>query len=105
MLDYLVDFMARHREQPFVAYYACPFTHIPDGADAAESRTRRRRSASSSPAWCATMDAQVGRLVKELERLGLRDNTIIIFMTDNGTPRKLERHGRRQAGRRADSAR
>lgn len=30
------------------------------------------------------MDAQVGRVLGELERLGLRDDTIVIFMGDNG---------------------
>jgi arylsulfatase A len=35
------------------------------------------------------MDKQVGRIVSELERLGLRENTIVIFTTDNGTPKRL----------------
>ena len=36
--DHLVDFMARHREKPFIAYYACPLTHVPTVTDATESR-------------------------------------------------------------------
>jgi iduronate 2-sulfatase len=30
------------------------------------------------------MDAQVGRVVDELERLGLSDNTVVVFMSDHG---------------------
>jgi iduronate 2-sulfatase len=37
------------------------------------------------------MDAQVGRVVAELDRLGLRDNTIIILWSDHGW--KLGEHG------------
>ena len=35
----------------------------------------------------AYMDKQVGGLTKELESLGLRDNTLILFTGDNGTGR------------------
>ena len=30
------------------------------------------------------MDSQFGRLLKELDRLGLRDNTIVVFVSDHG---------------------
>jgi arylsulfatase A-like enzyme len=88
-LDYLVNFMARHREgQPFVAYYACPFMHIPT----VPTRLVPDKNASQREQFTGmvrSMDGQVGQLVKELERLGLRENTIVLFMTDNGTPRTL----------------
>ena len=35
----------------------------------------------------AYMDKQVGSLTQELEALGLRDNTLILFTGDNGTGR------------------
>ena len=35
----------------------------------------------------AYMDKLVGRLVAKLDELGLRDNTLIIFLGDNGTGR------------------
>ena len=88
-LDYLVDFMARHRgPQPFVAYYACPFTHIPT----IPTRLVPDKNASEREQFVGmvrSMDAQVGQLVRELERLGLRENTVVLFMTDNGTSRKV----------------
>jgi arylsulfatase A-like enzyme len=88
-LGYLVEFMARHRgSQPFVAYYACPFTHIPT----VPTRLVPDKNAEEREQFAGmvrSMDAQVGQLVKELERLSLRDNTVILYMTDNGSSRRL----------------
>lgn len=87
-LDYLVDFMARNRTRPFVAYYACPYVHIPTvPTPLVPDKTATQREQFTG--MVRSMDAQVGRLENELTRLGLRENTIIIFMTDNGTPRNL----------------
>ncbi len=35
----------------------------------------------------ASMDDMLGRLMKALQDLGVRDDTLVIFTTDNGTPR------------------
>ncbi len=32
------------------------------------------------------MDGQIGRFVEELERRGMRENTLIVFLSDNGAP-------------------
>lgn len=34
----------------------------------------------------ARMDGEIGRMVAELERRGLRENTLIVYMSDNGMP-------------------
>jgi N-sulfoglucosamine sulfohydrolase len=34
----------------------------------------------------ARLDADIGRIVAELERRGLRDNTLLVFFSDNGAP-------------------
>jgi arylsulfatase A-like enzyme len=86
--DYLIDFIQRHREEPFIAYYATPLVHVPTvptpltpNKDAPE----RQQFAG----MVRYLDHQVGRLVGELNTLGLRDNTIVIFTTDNGSPTRL----------------
>lgn len=46
-------------------------------------------------AMLAYQDAQVGRLIDEIERMGLRDNTLVIFIEgDNGAAAEAGMHGR-----------
>ncbi len=78
---FLVDFMRRSRDakKPFFAFHsAClphfPFTRTPDSKD----------DRNHVPDMVAYQDKLVGLLARDLERLGLRDNTIIVFTTDNG---------------------
>ena len=80
--------MARHREKPFVAYYACPLVHIPT-VTTPLSPDKNAPEREQFAGMVRYMDAQVGRLVAELERLGLRDNTIIIFLHRQRHARKL----------------
>lgn len=81
MHAHLIDFVTRHRAQPFFVYYSMSQMH-----------DRFYRTPESAPDTKdiytdnnAYMDKLIGRLVDELERLRLRENTILIFMGDNGT--------------------
>jgi len=82
--DFAVDFIRRHKEHPFFFYYSMhlvhkPTLHTPDSD----------KGAKDGPELfddnIAYMDKQVGALVAELEKLGLRGKTLIIFSGDNGT--------------------
>jgi arylsulfatase A-like enzyme len=85
-LNYLVDFMERHKERPFLACYASPLTHVPPvttpNSTHADAADREKYIG-----MVRYLDEQVGRLVAALERLGLRENTIVVFTTDNGSSR------------------
>ena len=82
--DFAFDFIHRHTDKPFFLYYAMHLVHKPT-----------LRTPDTSPGTTGVdhlyddnikyMDKQVGALVDELEKLGLRQNTLIIFSGDNGT--------------------
>jgi arylsulfatase A len=80
----LLDFAKRHRERAFLAYYPMVLTHSPfqkTPDSPPEKQTRQQRFAD----MVAYMDQIVGRIEDGLLELGLRENTIILFTTDNGT--------------------
>jgi arylsulfatase A len=86
--NFLLDFMARHRNKPFFAYYPMILTHSPFVPTPDSDRTTRK-----GPRYMIDMvaytDKIVGRIVKQLDKLGIRDNTVLLFTGDNGTHRHI----------------
>lgn len=87
--EFLIDFMRRHRDEPFVAYFPMCLTHNPWYATPDTTQTAEDRAKSSKPRHFAAnveyVDKLVGRLVAALEETGLRERTVILFTGDNGT--------------------
>jgi len=83
MHDFVVDFITRHKDKPFYFYYSMSHIHGPI--------VRTPDSKPDSKDFYADnidyMDKLVGRLAAELDRLNLRENTLIVFTGDNGTAR------------------
>ena len=85
--DFLIDFMKHNKEKPMCLYYPMALTHTPlvptpDDPDAQDRLSRHK-------AMVRYADKLVGRLVDALENIGIRDQTIIIFTTDNGSTRSI----------------
>jgi arylsulfatase B len=83
------DFITRHRAQPFFLYLAYSAVHSPlQGRDdylkkfAHLGDIQRRIFA----AMLAQLDDGVGRVLARLRKLGLEENTLIVFLSDNGGP-------------------
>ena len=97
--DYLIDFMRRNKDAPFLAYWPM---HIP------HTETATGRNTPATPETISKhgpggrdgkgigvqqgmadmiryTDALVGRVVAAVDSLGLRGNTLILFTGDNGT--------------------
>ena len=91
--EFVVDFIRRNRSQPFLLYYPMILTHggyeaTPDSKDWQQDTekgkaTRQRHFAE----MVEYMDKLVGGLNAELDALGLRQNTLVLFTGDNGTGR------------------
>ena len=84
-----VEFIGRHRTRPFFLYLAYNAVHSPLQATDQDMRRfahiddiHRRIFA----AMLANLDDSVGQVIGALERHGLIDNTLIVFLSDNGGP-------------------
>ena len=85
-VDYLIGFMRRHRDRPFLAYYASPSVHRPLIPTPLNPTTPA--DAPDRELWAGMvryLDHQIGELVAALEELDLREKTIVVVTTDNGT--------------------
>ncbi len=96
-LGFIDEFATRHRNRPFFVYYPMVLTHGSWDFDLdrmgflatprldASGRRVEGKSEHTFRANVEYMDYQMGQLVRNLERLGLRENTILLFTGDNGT--------------------
>ena len=88
--DDAIKFIQRNKENPFFLYLAYDAPHEPYNMeetawyDEEEWDMNTKRYAS----LVTHMDQAIGRLVAELDRLGLRENTVIIFASDNGAAKQ-----------------
>lgn len=95
MNQFALDFIAKcakNKSKPFLLYYPMMLTHAPyqptpDSADwdpraVGEEVNRAPKHFADMVAY---MDKLVGRVVAKVDELGIRDNTLIIFLGDNGT--------------------
>ncbi len=76
-----IDFIQRHKEKPFFLYYAMHLVHGPI-LRTPDSKPDTKEFYEDNIAY---MDKQVGAIVAEVEKLGLREKTLIVFTADNGT--------------------
>ncbi len=91
--DFLCDFIRRNRKGPFLAYYPMilphwPFEPTPDSQDW-DPRSPGAGHSQKHPHYFVDMvaytDKMVGKIVDQLDELGIRENTVLIFICDNGT--------------------
>lgn len=82
--------------QPFLAYHATCLPHFPweptpDSPDRSyrQPTTAPKGDPKFFPDMVAYLDKHVGQMMQSLEHLRIADNTIVIFVADNGTDRDL----------------
>ncbi len=88
LTDAALDFIEKHRQERFFCYVPYNAPHGPFQVPDRYFDKYKARGLDDQLAciygMCENLDDNVGRLLHRLDDLGLRDNTIVLFLTDNG---------------------
>jgi arylsulfatase A-like enzyme len=90
LTDRALDFIERHKEQPFFLYLPHFAVHSPHQAKPdkiAHFEGKPPAGGHRSPVYAgmiASVDDSIGRIVARLDELKLSQNTLVIFSSDNG---------------------
>ena len=91
LTDRSLEFIEQAKDDPFFLYFAyhVPHTPIQGRADLVAKFQQRVRddAVHQNPiyaAMVASLDQSVGRILDRLQQLGLADNTLVVFTSDNG---------------------
>ncbi len=98
MQKFVINFIEQHKDQPFYIHYAMSHVHAeilptPDTVPGTKDQFKLYQDN------VAYMDKLVGQLLAELDKLKLRDNTLIVFAGDNGTAQGFAAHATINGGK------
>lgn len=87
-MDPVFSFLENHRDEPFFLWFAPQLPHRPFDAPAELQELYPKSDFSPAArayfANCTWEDQIVGALLDHLDRKGLRENTLIVYLSDNG---------------------
>lgn len=86
--DFAIDFIERNKDKPFFVYYPMALTHGPHWPTPDDQPKDNQKNKGGQQYWQSNVeyaDKIVGKLIAALEKMGERENTLIIFVGDNGT--------------------
>lgn len=90
--DMAISFIQKNKDKPFFAYLSHLAPHGPWRAPEKDIQKYRDKGLSKPLSTLYAMidnvDTNTGRLMKMIKKLGLEENTIIVFLSDNGPSRK-----------------
>ena len=84
--DSIVNYIQRHKSDPFFLYWSPEAVHsfnteVPERLSNRTQALGKRRKLAGA---IVSVDDQVGKLLRALDQHGLRQNTLVIFSSDNG---------------------
>ncbi|MEA3460473.1 MAG: sulfatase, partial [Bacteroidota bacterium] len=100
-----VEFMQEHSHHPFFLYLPYYAVHTPIQSKQSlkeKYELKGNSTCQSNPSYAGmvdNLDACVGRLMKELDMLGISENTLVIFTSDNGGIREISCQDPLRAGK------
>lgn len=104
--EHSIRFIEANRGRPFFCYVSHNVVHRPLYEEASLIEKYRRKPGSDEPvhnpvmgAMIERMDTGIGRILDTLDRLGLTENTIVIFVSDNGGLEALQSQAPLRAGK------
>ncbi len=75
------EFISSHKDKPFFLYYSLPGIHVPRSPNAKFKGVTHMGPRGDD---IVEIDWMTGEVMKTLQRLGLENNTLVIFSSDNG---------------------
>ncbi|MDQ8183304.1 sulfatase-like hydrolase/transferase [Pelagicoccus sp. SDUM812005] len=88
-VDSILEFIGNNKGEPFFAYYPMLLAHGPFETTPDSEARDRKNPQKNFEDMVKYMDKCVGRIVDGLQEMGLAENTVLLFCTDNGTNRVL----------------
>lgn len=85
--DFLLDFTAKHKDQPWFFYYAMALPHHP--LVATPHAPNAKSKMEKYTAMVSYADFILDKVLQGLQRQGLRENTIVVWTTDNGSAKPI----------------
>ncbi|MDH3584259.1 MAG: sulfatase-like hydrolase/transferase [Phycisphaerae bacterium] len=101
MVEEARGFIKGHKDKPFFMYFAMNVPHYPYQGEAKWLKHYQHLAYPRKlyAAFMTTLDARIGDLVKVVDEMGLRKNTIIVFQSDHGhSTEQRAHHGGGSAG-------
>jgi arylsulfatase A len=91
--DFLIDFMRKNKDRPFLAYYPMTLCHDVSDDLAQPPPYGPQGRYESVAEMVAELDRVVAKMYSAVETLGLSQKTLFLFTSDNGTnPRSIIRY-------------
>ncbi|MEX2172798.1 MAG: sulfatase-like hydrolase/transferase [Pirellulaceae bacterium] len=81
---FAIDFIRQHKDQPFCFYYPMLLTHGPH-EQTPDPKNPGQRLPAGFKSNVEYLDHLMGKLVGAIDEAGLAENTVFIFVGDNGT--------------------
>jgi arylsulfatase A-like enzyme len=104
--EHAVRFIEEHRDRPFFCYVPHNVVHRPLYEEESLIEKYQRKPGSDEPtrnpilgAMIERMDSGIGHILDKLDRLKLTENTVVIFVSDNGGLEALQSQAPLRAGK------